>query len=149
MWVNNICLGGRKSIFLKSVFWRYSLFFFSFFCFFCVLVFHPADFFKQDYFFWPYYYFFIDVFQCIRFAPETDLSDVVDLFVYCWELELPWVSISIYGDDQISKLNPRLAAVVSEGLTKVKIALIFDYIIISSELKLDTLGVKNKIMLKY
>ena len=89
------------------------------------------------------------MFQYIRFAPETDLSDVVDLFVYCWELELPWVSISIYGDDQISKLNPRLAAVVSEGLTRVKIALIFDYIIISSELKLDTLGVKNKIMLKY
>lgn len=74
---------------------------------------------------------------------------MVDLFVYCWELELPWVSISIYGDDQISKLNPKLAAVVSEGLTRVKIALIFDYIIISSELKLDTLGVKNKIMLKY
>ena len=89
------------------------------------------------------------MFQYIRFAPETDLSDVVDLFVYCWELELPWVSISIYGDDQISKLNPRLAAVVSEGLTRVKIALIFDYIIISSELKLDTLGVKNKIMLKH
>ena len=42
------------------------------------------------------------------------------LLWYHWNLDL-LVVISIYGDDQISRSNPKLAAAVSEGLTLVRI----------------------------
>ena len=42
------------AIFFKSIFWRYSLFFFSLFCFFCILVFFACSFifWNQKYIFW-------------------------------------------------------------------------------------------------
>ena len=64
----------------------------------------------------------------------------------------PNAVISIYGDDQISRSNPKLAAAVSEGLTLVRIIPIiwlYNHETKSDNLIIDTLSVKNKIILKY
>ena len=42
------------------------------------------------------------------------------LFVH-WDLDFKRVIISIFGNDQISRSDPKLAAAVSEGLTLVRI----------------------------
>ena len=61
------------------------------------------------------------MFQYIRFEPEIDLGKIMDLLLKKWELTLPEVLVSIIGDDEIAKSNSKLAAVVSNGLTQVRI----------------------------
>ena len=61
------------------------------------------------------------MFQYIRFAPEIDLDKVIDLLMQKWKLTLPEVLVSIIGDDEITKSNSKLAAVVSNGLTQVRV----------------------------
>lgn len=73
------------------------------------------------------------MFQYIRLIPETDQNDVINLLHIHWNLSEPDVIISVFGDDQISRLNPKLAAMVSEGLTSVRIALTYDSVIIRSK----------------
>ena len=44
------------------------------------------------------------------------------MLFFHWDLDWnPRVAISIYGDDQISRSNSKLAAAVSEGLALVRI----------------------------
>ena len=62
----------------------------------------------------------VNMLQYIRLAAETDIEKVTELLRYHWNLR-PNAVISIYGDDQISRSNPKLAAAVSEGLTLVRI----------------------------
>ena len=61
------------------------------------------------------------MFQYIRFAPEIDLDKIIDLLMQKWKLTLPEVLVSIIGDDEITKSNSKLAAVVSNGLTQVRV----------------------------
>lgn len=61
------------------------------------------------------------MFQYIRFAPEIDLDKIIDLLLQKWKLTLPEVLVSIIGDDEITKSNSKLAAVVSNGLTQVRV----------------------------
>ena len=61
------------------------------------------------------------MFQYIRFAPEIDLDKVMDLLLKKWKLTLPEVLVSIIGDDEITRSNPKLATVISNGLTQVRI----------------------------
>lgn len=61
------------------------------------------------------------MFQYIRFAPEIDLDKIIDLLLQKWKLTLPEVLVSIIGDDEIIKSNSKLAAVVSNGLTQVRV----------------------------
>ena len=79
------------------------------------------------------FYFLINLFQYIRLIPETDQNDVINLFHIHWKLSEPDVIISVFGDDQISRLNPKLAAMVSEGLTLVRIGFTLDCAIIRSK----------------
>lgn len=61
------------------------------------------------------------MFQYIRFAPEIDLDKIIDLLLQKWKLTLPEVLVSIIGDDEITKSNSKLAAIVSNGLTQVRV----------------------------
>lgn len=61
------------------------------------------------------------MFQYIRFAPEIDLDKIIDLLLQKWKLTLPEVLVSIIGDDEITKSNSKLVAVVSNGLTQVRV----------------------------
>ena len=61
------------------------------------------------------------MFQYIRFAPEIDLDKIIDLLLQKWKLTLPEVLVSIIGDDEVTKSNSKLAAVVSNGLTQVRV----------------------------
>lgn len=61
------------------------------------------------------------MFQYIRLAPEIDLDKIIDLLLQKWKLTLPEVLVSIIGDDEITKSNSKLAAVVSNGLTQVRV----------------------------
>lgn len=61
------------------------------------------------------------MFQYIRFAPEIDLDKIIDLLLQKWKLTLPEVLVSIIGDDEITKSNSKLAAVISNGLTQVRV----------------------------
>ena len=60
--------------------------------------------------------------QYIRLAAETDVKEVIHLLLGQWNVCPPEVIFSIFGDDQISRSNQKLAAAVSEGLTLVRIA---------------------------
>ena len=60
--------------------------------------------------------------QYIRLAAETDAEQAHDLLCGHWDVLDAEVTISIFGDDQISRSNQKLAAAVSEGLTLVRIA---------------------------
>ena len=61
------------------------------------------------------------MFQYIRLAPEIDLDKIIDLLLQKWKLTLPEVLVSIIGDDEITKSNSKLVAVVSNGLTQVRV----------------------------
>lgn len=61
------------------------------------------------------------MFQYIRLAPEIDLDKIIDPLLQKWKLTLPEVLVSIIGDDEITKSNSKLAAVISNGLTQVRV----------------------------
>ena len=75
--------------------------------------------------FYFHYYLFcfvINLLQYIRIAAETDTDNVEKLLFVHWGLDFKLVIISIFGNDQISRSDPKLAAAVSEGLTLVRTA---------------------------
>ena len=49
------------------------------------------------------------------------MKDVINLLLKDWKLALPEVLISVMGDDEITQTNPKLSALVSNGLTQVSI----------------------------
>ena len=61
------------------------------------------------------------LFKYIRLHAEADVNDAIDLLLKHWNLSQPELLISIIGDDKITELNPKLASVISQGLTQVSL----------------------------
>ena len=64
------------------------------------------------------------LFKYIRLDAETDVNDAIDLLLNYWNLSQPELLISIIGDDKITELNPKLALVISQGLTQVSLSIL-------------------------